>query len=161
MNMVGDVRSEMRALMRSVAATVAIVTARSQDGPVGMTATSVTSVSLDPPAILICVNQSARLHATITVCGRFRVNYLAQAHHHVADTFGGPNQGDRFATGSWKMNAAFGPRLDGALAQMTCTLVQAIDYGSHTIFVGSVESVQTGPADPLLYCNGSYAGLAA
>lgn len=161
MSLVVDLRADMRALMRSVAATVAIVTARSQTGPVGMTATSITSVSLDPPAILVCVNRSARLHAAITERGLFRVNYLAQEHERVADTFGGPNRNDRFASGSWETQAPFGPRLGGALAQMACRLVQAIDHGSHTIFIGSVESVENAPAEPLLYCKGSYVALAA
>ena len=131
--MSGPMPSDLRAAMRGVAATVAVVTAGGEDAPMGLTATSVTSVSLDPPSILVCVNRSSRMHRAIAEGGRFRVTFLRADQQEIAAAFG-HSQGARFAVGEWDLGAPFGPRLGGAMAHMACELDHMIERGTHAVF---------------------------
>lgn len=152
----------LRLAMRQVASTVAVVTAGHDGHFGGATVTSVTSVSMDPPTLLVCVNRSVRLNTLLQAAGSFRVNYLGRGHEAVAQAFGGGAVPDRFRVGRWNLDAAPAPELVDALAQISCRLDGAFECGTHTIFVGAVEEVRLGAAaEPLLYCNGGYARLAA
>lgn len=155
------VRSDLRAAMRRVASSVAVVTAHGAHGPAGITATSVASVSVDPPALLICVNRSTRLNDAVVESGAFRVSYLAHDQRDVAGIFGAPSAGDRFSTGAWDCEAMAGPRLAGTIADIACTLRHRLDHGTHSIFVGDVIDVSVLGGRPLLYCEGDYGELAA
>jgi flavin reductase len=147
-----------RSAQRRLASSVAVITSGAGREAVGMTATAVTSVSMDPPSLLVCVNRSATLHAEVVRTGRFRVTYLRSDQLDVARSFGGGRpQAERFATASWAMEGEGGPGLDEALAACVCALEQAVDFGTHTVFIGRVESVADGEGAPLLYCNGAYA----
>ena len=127
-----------------------------------MTATAVTSVSLAPPALLVCVNRSTSLHAVVHRHEAFRVTYLRQEQQDVAAAFGGGASGlEKFRNGRWRLHAPGGPRLAGALAHVICDLDTAFDYGTHTIFIGRVRSVRTSDAEPLVYRDGAYRALAA
>ena len=152
-------QSDLRALMRLVASTVAVVTAHDRTSQAGITATSVASVSFDPPSILVCVNRATRLHAAVRRSGRFRVNYLSHAQKAVANAFGGPHEGDRFTCGEWRRDAPFGPKLIAGLGDIPCVLAQATDCGTHTVFIGTVQTADIQTGTPLLYCNGAYASL--
>lgn len=153
--------ADLRSLMRRVASTVAVITAHGQDGEAGITATSVASVSLDPPSLLVCVNRATRLHAAVSHSRRFRVNYLSQYQKLVANAFGGPHEGDRFDCGDWDRDEPFGPKLLSALGDVPCVLSQATDCGTHTVFIGTAQTAATQAGAPLLYCNGKYASLGA
>jgi flavin reductase (DIM6/NTAB) family NADH-FMN oxidoreductase RutF len=157
--MQAEAHADLRSLMRRVASTVAVITARGEDGDAGITATSVASVSLDPPSILVCVNKATRLHAAVLHSRRFRVNYLSQSQEIVAHAFGGPHDGDRFECGEWERNLPFGPKLFSALGDVPCTLSQATECGTHTVFIGTVQTAAMQAGAPLLYCNGEYASL--
>lgn len=152
---------DLRAAMRCVANSVAVVTAASPDGPAGITATAVTSVSMDPPALLICVNRATRLHDAVTRSGGFRVNYLAAGQRDVANVFGSSRAHDKFESGEWDANATAGPRLCGAIADVACDLRHTIEHGTHSIFVGNVAEVSVHGGRPLLYCEGGYGSVAA
>lgn len=154
-----EANADLRSLMRRVASTVAVVTAHGEDGEAGITATSVASVSLDPPSILVCVNRATRLHAAVSHSRRFRVNYLSQSQKVVANAFGGPHDGDRFDCGEWGRDAPFGPKLLSALGDVPCMLSKATDCGTHTVFIGAVQTAAMQAGTPLLYCNGGYARL--
>lgn len=152
----------LRRAMRLVASTVAVVTAGHEGDVGGATVTSVTSVSMDPPTLLVCVNRSVRLNTLLQAAGAFRVNYLGRGHEEVARAFGGGSGADRFRVGRWDLDAVPAPELVDALAQISCRLDGAFECGTHTIFVGAVKDVRLGSGDePLLYCNGGYARLAA
>lgn len=153
--------ADLRSLMRRVASTVAVITAHGEDGDAGITATSVASVSLAPPSILVCINKATRLHAAVRHSRQFRVNYLAQSQQVVANAFGGPHEGDRFGCGDWDRDAPFGPKLLSGLGDVPCLLAQATDCGTHTVFIGTVQTAEAQAGAPLLYCNGTYASLAA
>ncbi|WP_426031345.1 flavin reductase family protein [Caulobacter sp. DWP3-1-3b2] len=147
----------MREGFRRVASTVAVLTAGQGQDAVAMTATAFTSVSLDPPAVLVCVNRSARLHAAVVEAGGFRVNVLTGAHTQVAQACSGGELEARFRTGTWSRDLWPGPRLDDSLFSVTSRIRQAIDVGTHTIFIGDVEDIDLNDGPPLLYANGAYA----
>jgi len=148
--------------LRRLAASVAVITAGRGEAAVGMTATAVTSVSMDPPSLLVCVNRAATLHASVARTGRFRVTYLRSDQDAVARGFGGGRpQHERFTAHGWSLDEEGGPGLDSALASCVCALEDAVDFGTHTVFIGRVVRVEAGEGRPLLYCDGGYGELAA
>ena len=147
-----------RQAMRRLTATVCIVTARDQAKPVGMTMTAVTSVSMEPPALLICANRKSRLHAALAPGAPFCVNVLRVGHDGVAAAFGGSAaHGERFAQGQWSTEGEGPPHLHDALANLFCRVAGGIDHGSHTVLLGEVREVRTGAdGPPLIYGDGRY-----
>ena len=135
---------------------VTVVTAIGADGVrVGLTANSLTSVSLDPPLLLFCPARSASALPALRASRRFAVNVLANDQAHVADRFA--RRGiDRFAEATWHDLAGL-PVLDGALASFACTLDAEHDGGDHVVVIGRVEAIRaSGGHDPLLYFRGAY-----
>ena len=154
-----DVQQDFRTAMRSLAATVCIVSIAGQDGWNGMTATSVTSVSMDPASVLVCINSSASLHAPLTAGARFCINILKTSQIPHAGAFSTKQlQGAaRFAGGDWQADALGLPYLADAQANLLCTIDMAVPYGTHTIFIGRVDAVRVADTvSPLLYADGSY-----
>jgi flavin reductase (DIM6/NTAB) family NADH-FMN oxidoreductase RutF len=154
------VGEQFRAAMRKAPASVAIVTAGRGGDALGVTATAVTSVSLAPPTLLVCVNRALRLNGAIRAAGRFRISYLSGGQEEIARAFGGTVAGaERFRIGDWDLEAPYGAQLRAALASMACRLSDSLESGTHSIFIGCVEAVRLGDGAPLLYCDGCYAGL--
>jgi len=153
-----------RSAMRRLAASVCVLTATREGVPLGMAVTAVTSLSMDPPSLLVCVNRSARLHPALLEGGAFCVNVLHQGQELVARQFGNAalSPTERFAVGDWAMHAPAGPRLSDAAACIDCVLEKRFEYGTHSICVGAVQHVVLGsPVEPLLYANGAYSTLLA
>ena len=152
-----------RDAMRGLAATVTIVTAASGGRRYGMTATSVTSVSMAPPSILVCINQAAELHGVITDTRMFCVNILRQDHVEHSRAFSGALKGEeRFAVGTWARGLDEVPYLAGAQSNLFCRPASLLSYGSHTIVVGEVLQVNhREDIAPLLYQNRGYAASVA
>lgn len=157
-----DLQAELaagfRAAMRQLAATVTIVTTQ-EDGVLhGMTATAVTSLSADPPALLVCVNRQARIHPALHVEQAFCVNILGVAHADLASAFGGQvDPAHRFAHGAWQQDGDGVPFLAHAPALLFCTVDLLMDYGSHTVVVGKVTRTAVDDrVAPLLYGHGAY-----
>lgn len=154
-----DLKLGFRTAMRRLAATVSIVTAPPR---VGMAATSVTSLTLDPPALLVCVNRSASLYPHVSRAGApFCVNMLAGTHGDLSMAFGGgASQEERFALGDWREDGWGAPFLADAQSNLFCVVDALLDYGTHTIVVGRVEAVRLhGEVDPLIYGDGRYGRL--
>jgi len=148
-----------RSAMRRLAATVSIVTAPPR---VGMAATSVTSLTLEPPALLVCVNRGTTLHPHLDRIGaHFCVNVLAGSHGDLSMAFGGKlPQEERFRKGEWEEGENHVPYLIDAQANLFCVVDGLMDYGTHTIVVGRVAAVRLhGAVDPLIYGDGRYARL--
>ena len=152
--------SALRALFGRLAASVAVVTAWGPDGPVGLTATSVTSVSFDPPSLLVCVNRSSRLFAALRPDAPFRVSYLSQDQHVLASAFGAPFAGDRFSVGDWEVSETDAPALRDALGAASCRLDRLVEHGTHAIAIGRIVAVETGDGAPLLWRDRNFARLA-
>ncbi len=156
-----DLQQDFKSAMRRLAATVCIVSTVDEDGWHGMTATAVTSVSMDPPSVLVCVNTTATLHKVLHSGKRFCINLLRASQESYAGTFSSSKirGADRFADHAWKAKDEEGglPYLVEAQSNMFCDIDQAVSYGTHTIFIGRVNSVRNGElVSPLLYADGQY-----
>lgn len=152
-----DRSSQFRVAMRSMAATVTIVSTKSGDQRHGMTATAVTSVSMAPPSILVAVNRSASVHPALTRGGPLCVNVLSECHRRLCADFSGAKKGeDRFQGNDW--GERFGvPYLVGAQSNVFCTIEETLDYGTHTLFLCRVDDVQLGrSSQPLVYLAGGF-----
>lgn len=149
--------TDFKAAMRRLATTVTIVTASNGEQRHGMTATAVTSLTTSPPSLLVCVNRSASIHDPIGASGQFCINLLACDHHHLVPVFSGKMAGEeRFASGDWVADETGIPCLADAQANVFCTVVQHMSYGSHSIFIGTVDKVLLfGITSPLLYQEGA------
>ena len=153
-----EVSAAFRTAMRRLASAVAVVTAKGPDGPTGMAATSLTSMTMDPPAILVCVNRSASLHACLSEGTPFTVSLLARHQRDVSAAFGGavPRE-QRFGVGQWTADERGLLILDEAQANLSCVAELLVPYGTHTVVIGKVDSVRlSGEVDPLIYQDGKY-----
>jgi len=149
---------EFKNALKMWASGVAVVTANSEQGEQGMTVTSFTSVSMDPPQILVCVNGEAETGAIISSGDAFAVNVLSAEQEHVSNEFaGGSSMEERFKNVAWKKGALGLPVFDDALVSMECTLVEKVKAGSHWILIGEIQNTQAKEGEPVLYFNSGYA----
>jgi flavin reductase (DIM6/NTAB) family NADH-FMN oxidoreductase RutF len=128
-----------------------------------MTATAVAPVSARPAQILVAINNAARCGQSIAQSKIFAVNFLSQQDAEVAQLFSrsGLAQEEKFALGEWSTGLTGAPVLTNSLAAFDCSLVESHQYGTHSIFIGSVLSVTSRQAPPLLYRDGAYSRNAA
>jgi flavin reductase len=141
---------------------VTVVTTQGRDNqPRGMTATAFSSVSLDPPQILVCLNQTTDTGAALLESRRFAVNILNSAQEDVSNQFaGGTTQEQRFASIDWQAGDNGAPKLSEALAVLECRVVQQVQAGSHWVIIGEVDTVVCREGDPLLYYHSAYRTVA-
>jgi flavin reductase (DIM6/NTAB) family NADH-FMN oxidoreductase RutF len=154
----GDFRKTMRAL----ASAVTIVSTAHDNRRFGMTATAVCSLSMQPPTLLVCVNQSTSLHHPLLSAGRFCINILHADQDELARTFGRKGIEDRFSCGNWKLDDLGVPFVADAQASVFCTVEETYGHRTHSIVVGAVYRATVREAvHPLLYQDGRYTvGLA-
>lgn len=149
-----------RSAMRNLAGGVSVISAGRGEGRSGLTATSVSSLSLDPPSLLVCIRRASPTLAAITKHRAFGVNVLSSDHRDLAERFAG--QGGiwgaaRYADGDWLTLATGAPLLADALAAVDCTLEKLIDWHSHAIVIGRARAVRlSGGPGPLVYWRGGY-----
>ncbi|MFI5929080.1 flavin reductase family protein [Micromonospora sp. NPDC051543] len=127
----------------------------------GMTANSFTSVSLEPPLVLVCVERQAVMHRSLMGVGTFGVSVLAADQEHIARYFasrGRPLGPAQFDEVDWRPGRVTGaPLLDGALTRFECRLLRCYDGGDHSIFLGAVLSLERCvDAEALLFLNGRF-----
>ena len=149
--------------MRRFASTVSIATCSDGARWMGITVTSVASVSMEPAALLVCINRASQFHAALRRQPRFCINFLCQAHAALPDAFAGrAGAPARFEDGAWRADGDGPPYLADAQANLFCTVDRVFDYATHGIFIGLVEAVRVNPdVAPLIYQDGAYAGIAA
>jgi flavin reductase (DIM6/NTAB) family NADH-FMN oxidoreductase RutF len=150
-----------RALLRRHAAAVVVITAPGAP-PAGFTATSFTSVSLDPPLVSFCLAKTASAWPAVQAAGTVAVHVLTQEQEHVARTFA--TRGiDRFAAhGAWHPGPDGVPLLEGVLATIVCRVTRQVEAGDHTIVLATPELGEHHAdlaAAPLVYHDGRYAAL--
>jgi 3-hydroxy-9,10-secoandrosta-1,3,5(10)-triene-9,17-dione monooxygenase reductase component len=160
MREVGPAR--FREVMGHFATGVAVVTVAGPDGPVGMTANSVCSLSLEPLLLLVCFDNDARTLPVVQERARFGVNVLAAGQEHLARLFASKRvEREKFAGVRHSVHDGI-PVIEGALAWVGCTLQRLVPGGDHTIGIGAVTAAELGPArtgEPLLWYRGRYGGL--
>jgi flavin reductase (DIM6/NTAB) family NADH-FMN oxidoreductase RutF len=145
-----------RSVMGHFATGVAVVTVSTPEGPVGMTANAVCSLSLDPVLLLVCFDNEARTLPLARETGRFGVNVLAAGQEDLARLFASKRpEREKFAGVGHTVHDGI-PVIEGVLAWVGCRLERLIPGGDHTIGIGAVEAAEAGRGEPLLWFRGSY-----
>ena len=135
-----------------------IVTAMQDDGPIGFTCQSFTSLSLDPALIALAPAKSSTSWPKIAAAGAFCVNILASNQEALCRSFAASGT-DKFAGVGWSASASGAPILDGSLAFIDCHLEHIHDGGDHELVVGRVLEMGIGEGTPLLYYRSGFGGF--
>ena len=150
---------QFRQLLGRFATGVTVLTTRSPKGqPIGMTASSVASVSLDPPLVLVSVEKVHDMHAALESGTHFVLNILSSEQEALSRAFAA-SEPDRFRGVSYRENQRGIAILDGVVAHIECEKQAAVQGGDHTVFIGLVVGGDVSDRRPLLYYRGGYAGL--
>ncbi len=150
---------EFRRALGHFASGVTVVTTWDADGrPTGLTASAFTSLSLDPPLVLICVDHQAQSYGALKAHDRFAVNILSAEQEALSRRFAS-TEGNKFQGVAFEPGARGLPLLPAALAHIECRTVHTYPGGDHTIFVGEVEAASVRRGEPLLYYRGQYTRL--
>ena len=137
---------------------VTVVTTQTPDGPVGITANSFASVSLDPPLVLWSPAKSSRRFHHFAEADRFAIHVLGADQRHICEAF--TRDKHAFEGIDWHAGEDGTPLIENTLARFECTLDAAHDAGDHLIIVGRVRRADTRPGAPLLFAGGAYQRLA-
>lgn len=147
--------ADLRAAMSRMVTGVVVATTSTPDGPVGMTLNSFTSISLDPPIVLICLNTRNRGYQAITDSGTYAVNILAGSHRWIAELFATPglSQETRFARVDHRPRLTTAPVFAGSAAWLDCVVTQVQHMGTHGLFFARVVAAGQDEFDevPLAY----------
>ncbi|MDT0263235.1 flavin reductase family protein [Jatrophihabitans lederbergiae] len=154
---------QLRSTLGCFATGITVVATGGQQ-PHGMTANSFTSVSIEPPLVLVCVRVDAVFHESLRAFGSYSVNVLSAAQEEVARHFANPARhavGNEFPLGNWSTSEQTGALLlRDSHAWLDCRLEQVYDGGDHSIFLGRVLDFGADiAAEPLLYYEGEYHNL--
>ena len=151
-----DTKRNLRDAFGRFATGVTVVTTRQPDGtPRGFTANSFTSVSLDPPLLLVCIGKAALSCETFAQCDHFAVNILADDQKEISGLFASQSS-DKFDIADWHSDPQNMPVMDGALASLSCASHRLVDAGDHLILIGRVLNFETDDGAPLGYYSGAY-----
>ena len=138
---------------------ITVATVRALDGSLhGLTVSSFTPVSIEPPLILVCLDHGCPFLQYFRACSYFAVNVLTESQRYISVAFACQEEG-RFEVAEWDQSANGVPLLRGAAANFECQLGAVIDAGDHAIFLGEVVSASSEPGQPLLYFNREYRSL--
>jgi 3-hydroxy-9,10-secoandrosta-1,3,5(10)-triene-9,17-dione monooxygenase reductase component len=147
----------MRSVLGHFPSGVTIVTGTTPDGPAGFTCQSFSSLSLDPPLVLVLPSRGSTSWPGIEATGRFCVNVLAEGQRELSTRFA-RSGGDKFSGVDWSISALGSPVLAGATAWIDCTLEAVHDGGDHLIVVGAVHDLGAAEESaPLVFHRGAYA----
>ena len=153
-----SLQDNFRKAMRSYVYSVSILSNVSEKNEYhAITVSSVTSVSIDPPSILVCINKSAGVHDTIKIGTRFCINLLTKNHEDLSNICSSyKEEKNRFTSDQWDLSGI--PFLKDAQANIFCEVDELVEYHTHTIVIGKVfESRNRDSINTLTYFDGSYA----
>jgi flavin reductase (DIM6/NTAB) family NADH-FMN oxidoreductase RutF len=152
---------EFKKAMQLWASGVTVVTTHSEKcGLQGMTVTAFSSVSINPPQVLVCINESADTGMGIQESQRFAVNVLSSTQQDVSNQFaGGSSQQQRFENTPWTMGITNTPILDNSIMSLECKVIDKVFAGTHWIIIGEVQECVCRAGAPLLYFQGAYQQL--
>lgn len=149
--------AQFKAAMRRLAAGVALITTEHAGRRYGMTATAVSSLTVDPPALTISINRGASMYAPLMARGEFCVNLLRDSHLELCRSFSGAASGERFMHGVWRDHEQGLPYLVDSQAAIICRMGPSLTFATHTVFVGEVLSIVLDEeVAPLIYLDGDY-----
>jgi flavin reductase (DIM6/NTAB) family NADH-FMN oxidoreductase RutF len=152
-----------RILWRSFGSAVSLVSTEHDGQRHSMLATATTSVSMDPPSLLVCVNRSASAHAALKARGAFSLGIMPSGSHDIGVAIATAASSERFNHGNWNQLSGTDDITDGlpwlaeTQATLFCSIGASMDYGTHTIFVANIlHATGSSSDDPLLYCDGRF-----
>lgn len=146
----------LRSAFGSFMTGVTVVTALDEDGsPIGFTANSFASVSLDPPLVLVCLANTSSNYSTFAGAQKFAINVLSEGQIDVSNTFARPSE-DRFADVDWQPGPNGSPILGDVSAWFDCDMHKTVDAGDHLILIGNVKAFDHNVAPGLGYARGAY-----
>ena len=153
-------KTELRRVMGHFATGVTVITTRDEHGhPFGLTANAVSSVSLVPPLILICVDKKADTYPYFDRSQVFTVNILSEGQEAISRRFATSGI-EKFEGIGYRKNEIGCAVLDDAVAHLDCRIVDTVDAGDHTVYLGEVEGADAAEQPPLLFFRGGYRKLA-
>jgi flavin reductase len=148
---------------RRLAASVCCITTHWKGDPYGFVATSVSSLTSEPPTLLVCVNKAVSSHEPIVQSGILCVNVLRDGDHAVAALFADKDlRHTRFSKHAWTTRKTGAPVLPDALVAFDCIVETKVSYGTHTVFIARILDVQIENSlveKPLLFFDGGYREL--
>jgi flavin reductase (DIM6/NTAB) family NADH-FMN oxidoreductase RutF len=151
-------RQAFRDAMSRWASGVTVVTAAGPDGLAGMTASAFSSLSLDPPLILVCVAHSSTQHDALVGAPGFAVHFLGHHQHDLSNRFA-QTGGDKFAGLDHRPGPFGAPLLDDVHVRLVCAREETPVAGDHTILIGRVIEAEVSDGEPLLHWNRGYRRL--
>jgi len=143
---------------------VTVVTTFDGDRPAGITVNALSSVSLEPPLVMVALDRRRFITPIVRAAGRYAVSILGDGQQALSDCFANapvsPGR-ESFCGATWQPGSTGLPILDDAIASLECTTVETFSAGDHDLFIGRVDALTTGPggADPLLYFRRHYLRL--
>jgi flavin reductase (DIM6/NTAB) family NADH-FMN oxidoreductase RutF len=148
--------ADFRSAMGQFATGVTVVTTLDGDRPQGITVNAFTSVSLDPPVVMIALGRKRSIVPAVDASRRYAVNILAEDQQWLSDCFAGANVNpsrEAFCGAAWRPGSSGLPLIAGAVATLECTVADRFEVGDHYLYVGSVDtcSIDEPEAPPLLY----------
>ena len=151
--------TQVKTALRTLAGGVSVVTAGEGDHRSGATVTSATSLSMDPPTMIVNINRSSSTWPVIQRYGHFCVNILSAQQKAIADRFagvGGLKGAERYQGADWKILVSGAPVLTDGLSAVDCFVEEVIERHSHAIILGRIVAVETRGGSSLVYSNGKY-----
>ena len=135
---------------------VVVITTEHADVQYGMTVSAVSSLSLDPPMLLVCLNARSGTQEAVRSAGRFAVNILAEDQSHLAERFASSGTAGKFRGIPTRAGSTGVPLLADALAVVECRVVEVVTGGTHRVFLAEVVHAETTEGSPLAYFRGSF-----
>ena len=140
---------------------VTVVTAATEERMAGLTVSAFSSVSLNPPLILVCIHKQSSAVDVIRDGGKFAVNLLSEEQIDVSNHFASQTP-DKFQNVAVQISTFGLPILEGSLGFLECSVFQEVDAGDHYVYIGQVENAETDESKhPLLYYHGRYETLSS
>jgi len=153
-------KSELRRVMGHFATGVTVITTFSNEGKLhGLTANAFTSVSLEPPLLLICVDKKAESYPSFEQSKVFTINILADDQEDISRKFAITGTPDKFEGISYRLGANKAPILNGSLGYIECKIAAVYEGGDHTIYLGEIQQAETRDGKPLLFYRGGYRAI--
>lgn len=150
--------AEFRAVLGRFPTGVTVVTTCDGERPAGLTVNAFASISLNPPLVMVSIDRRSHLHAIMERAGFFAANILGAHQQETSRRFAGQttDRFERFRQTAWRTGHTGAPLLAEAIAWVECRVYATYPAGDHTIFLGQVEALGSGPGDPLLYYRAGY-----
>ena len=153
MNAGAGIQSEtFRQVMGRFVTGVTVVSAFDGDRPFGITVNALSSVSLDPPLVMVALDRRRFLTPIVRAAGRYAVNILSEDQQALSDCFAGapvtPGR-EAFCGAPWHRGSTDLPLIDGAIATLECTVVETFSAGDHDLFIGRVDALANDPSHPM------------